>query len=372
MENKSNSTKSKTNASYWIIASIAVLALILSVIVYLQSPKKAGSEVDTRSVTLIDVGFDTPVTLQATSSEDEFNRYLEIVKDTFTECNELFDVYHTYEDHVSLMEINQKAHGKAIEVDPRIIEVLNEAFNVHEINPKFDVSQGNLIQVWKQQFDAETPALPDPEQIQQSINPDSMQAIKVVDNTIELTNDQTALDFGAIAKGYTTQLAAEKLEEAGMTSGFINAGGNIVLIGQKADGSDWRIGVQDPASSGSVLTFITDKPTSLVTSGDYQRYMEVDGKRYAHIIDPSTGYPSEYMRSVTVIHDNSDYCDAMSTALFSIPVEEGLELCAQNNLHAIWIVDKGSLDLPCDFQTELFDVYVTDQIKDQIQIKEQN
>ena len=370
MEMNSNSRKSKTNASYWIIASIAVLALILSVIVYLQSPKKAGSEVDTRSVTLIDVGFDTPVTLQATCSEDEFNKYLGIVKETFTECNELFDVYHTYDDHISLMEINQNAHDKAIEVDPRIIEVLNEAFKAHEINPKFDVSQGNLIKVWKQQFDAETPALPDPQDIQQAINPDSMNAIKVDGNTIQLTNDQVALDFGAIAKGYTTQLAAQKLEEAGLTSGFINAGGNIVLVGQKVDGSEWRIGVQDPESNGSVLTFITDQATSLVTSGDYQRYMEIDGKRYAHIIDPATGYPSEYMRSVTVINDKSVYCDAMSTALFSVSVEEGLALCEQYELQAIWIVDKGSLDLPADFQTEQFDIYATDQIKDQIQIKQ--
>lgn len=369
MEKNPNHSKSKTKASYWIIASLAVLALILSVIFYLQSPKKAGSEIDTRSVTLIDVGFDTPITLQATSTEDEFNQYLEIVKGTFTECNELFDVYHTYDDHISLMEVNQTAHGKAIEVDPRIIEVLNEAFKAHAINPKFDVSQGKLIQVWKKQFDAETPALPSPEEIEQSINPDSMNAIKVVDNTIELTNDQVALDFGAIAKGYTTQLAAEKLEEAGMTSGFINAGGNIVLIGQKVDGTDWRIGVQDPESSGSVLTFITDRATSLVTSGDYQRYMEIDGKRYAHIIDPATGYPSEYMRSVTVINDRSIYCDAMSTALFSISVEEGLTLCEQYGLQAIWIVDKGSLELPADFQTELYDIYVTDQIKNQIQIK---
>ena len=227
-----------------------------------------------------------------------------------------------------------------------------------------------MIQVWKQQFDAETPTLPDPQDIQQAINPDSMNAIKVDGNTIQLTNDQVALDFGAIAKGYTTQLAAQKLEEAGLTSGFINAGGNIVLVGQKVDGSEWRIGVQDPESNGSVLTFITDQATSLVTSGDYQRYMEIDGKRYAHIIDPATGYPSEYMRSVTVINDKSVYCDAMSTALFSVSVEEGLALCEQYDLQAIWIVDKGSLDLPADFQTEQFDIYATDQIKDQIQIKQ--
>lgn len=370
MENNTNNKTSKSNIPYWIFASLAVLALIVSVIFYLQSPKQAGKEVDTRSMTLIDVGFDTPVTLQATSTEDEFNQYLQIVKDTFIECNELFDVYHTYEDHTSLMEINQNAHGKPIEVDPRIIEVLNEAIKAHQINPKFDISQGNLIQVWKQQFDAQTPVVPSDEEIKNAINPDSMDAIQVVDNTIELTNDTVALDFGAIAKGYTTQLAAQKLEEAGMQSGFINAGGNIVLIGQKTDGSDWRIGVQDPESSGSVLTFITDKPTSLVTSGDYQRYMEVDGKRYAHIIDPSTGYPSEYMRSVTVINDQSVHCDAMSTALFCVSVEEGLEICAQNDLQAIWVVDKGSLDLPADFQTEQFDIYVTDQIKDQIQIKQ--
>lgn len=371
MENNSKPSTSKSgNVRYWVIASLAVLALIVSVVFYLQSPKKAGDEVESRTLTLTDVGFDTPITIKTTSTEDEFNKYVQIVQNTFIECNELFDVYHTYDDHVSLMEINESARNHPVEVDERIIEVLNDARKAHEINPKFDVSQGKLIQVWKQAFDAEEPALPALEDIEQSINPDSMDAVKVEGNTIELTNDIAALDFGAIAKGYTTQLAADRLEEAGMTSGFLNAGGNVILIGQKTDGSDWRVGVQDPDSNGSVLSYITSEPTCLVTSGDYQRYMIVDGKRYSHIIDPSTGYPSEYMRSVTVIHDDSAYCDAMSTALFCLPVEEGIALCEQSDLQAIWMVDTGSIDRTPDFQTEKLDIYVTPGIRDQIQMKE--
>lgn len=353
----------------WVILACCVLALCLFGYFYLQSPNRAGNEVKTRSITLTDVGFDTPVTFKTTGTERDFNTYVDIIESTYKECNELFDAFNTYPDKVSIKEVNDAPINTPVEVDERVIEVLNDSIQAHSVNSKFDVSQGKLTMLWKQAFDASTPALPNAAAIEAAKNPESMNAVVVKDNTITLTNEAAALDFGAIAKGYTTQLAADRLLEAGLDYGFLNAGGNVVLIGEKPDQEDWVIGIQNPDESDSLLTYRTQKPTCLVTSGDYQRYMEVDGKRYAHIIDPDTGYPAENMRSVTVIHEDSAYCDAMSTALFCMSIPEGMETCKQFDLDAVWIADKGTVDLTPDFSTDAFDIYVTDGLKDSITLK---
>ncbi len=364
--------KKKNSITGWIIAACCVLALSLCVSLYLNSPNKAGSEVKTRTITLTSLGFDTPITFKTTCSEDEFNEYLSIIKSTYTECNELFDAFNTYEDTTSLKAVNEKAHDGPVEVDEKVIEVLNDSIKAHNVNPKFDVSQGKLTFLWKQAFDTEPAALPDEKAIADSINHESMNGVVVKDDTIELTDPQADLDFGAIAKGYTTQLCADRLQDAGLEYGFLNAGGNVVLIGEKPDGEDWKVGIQNPDESDSLLTFTTRKPTCLVTSGDYQRYMMVDGKRYAHIIDPDTGYPETYMRSVTVIHEDSAYCDAMSTALFCMSIPDGLKTCAYLNLDAVWIADKGSVDLAPDLSTDAFDIYLTDGLKGSVALKVQS
>lgn len=364
--------KKKNSITGWIIAACCVLALSLCVSLYLNSLNKAGSEVKTRTITLTSLGFDTPITFKTTCSEDEFNEYLSIIKSTYTECNELFDAFNTYEDTTSLKAVNEKAHDGPVEVDEKVIEVLNDSIKAHNVNPKFDVSQGKLTFLWKQAFDTEPAALPDEKAIADSINHESMNGVVVKDDTIELTDPQADLDFGAIAKGYTTQLCADRLQDAGLEYGFLNAGGNVVLIGEKPDGEDWKVGIQNPDESDSLLTFTTRKPTCLVTSGDYQRYMMVDGKRYAHIIDPDTGYPETYMRSVTVIHEDSAYCDAMSTALFCMSIPDGLKTCADLNLDAVWIADKGSVDLAPDLSTDAFDIYLTDGLKGSVALKVQS
>lgn len=193
-----------------------------------------------------------------------------------------------------------------------------------------------------------------------------MEGIVVNGNTISFADDSISLDLGAIAKGFTAQKCKEILEKEGMQSGFINAGGNVVLIGNKTDGKAWNIGITKPDTSDSLVQFITDTPTSLVTSGDYQRYVEIGGKRYSHIIDPETGYPAEYVRSVTVIHEDSAWADAMSTALYCMSVQDGLEVCKEQNLSAVWFTDAGSLDLKPDFTTQGFDVYITPDLKEAI------
>ncbi|WP_301094621.1 FAD:protein FMN transferase, partial [Faecalibaculum rodentium] len=119
---------------------------------------------------------------------------------------------------------------------------------------------------------------------------------------------------------------------------------------------------------------VTKDPVTMVTSGDYQRYFEVDGKRYSHIVDPDTGYPVTWMRSVTVIGpaDQSEAADANSTTLFLMPVKESMEYAEKNGIEAVWITDKGEdTDVKPTYTTSLYDVYVSDGLQDVIRLSSQ-
>lgn len=367
-------SQSQDGFKWWLAFGICVLTLCFCVMLYIKSPQRAGNEVMSRTITLTDVGFDTPITFKTTSTENDFNHYVQIIEDTFTSCNEIFDAFNEYEDKNSLKTINNSPLNSPVVVDEKILEVWQDSQKAHELNAKFDVTQGKLTFLWKQAFEKEPSVLPSLEEINQSLNLESMQAFEVdlKNQTITRLNEQAELDFGAIAKGYTAQLTAQKLEEAGLEWGILNAGGNVVLIGQKPDEDPWKIGIQNPNGANSLLLYETMTPTSLVTSGDYQRYMEIDGVRYAHIIDPTTGYPALWMRSVTVIHDDSAYCDAMSTTLFCMSIQEGLDLCQNIGLEAIWIADATSQDLPSQepfLKTEEFNIYVTPGLQENVSLK---
>jgi thiamine biosynthesis lipoprotein len=369
-----NNKQEGKHVSFKVVLAVAVcfLALVTAVSFYLVNPVKSGESVETRSVTMIDAGFDTPITFQATCSEDDFVKYSDIVKQVFTENNALFDQYNSYEGTVSILDVNENAADSPVAVDEKVIELLQLAKEMHALNPKFDVAQGKLLSLWHDAREADTPYVPDADAIAAAIDPLGMDGLVIDEenSTVYFEDAGMALDLGAVAKGYTAQLAKEALEEAGCTEGFINAGGNVVLIGHKADDKPWVVGIQNPDGNSSIVTVTLENPTSLVTSGDYQRYMEVDGVRYSHIIDVETGYPADYMRSVTVLNDDSALADGLSTVLFSMSLEDGMTLCKENGYEAIWILEKGQSEQTPDLQTDTFDIYVTEGLKDIVKLSQ--
>lgn len=361
-----------SNLKGWILLSAAFLILIAAAVFFVQN--RGQSSVQVRDVTLTDVGFDTPVTFSATCTEEEFNKYLKIVTDTFQEYDQYFDQYHEYEDVNNVWTLNHEAARHPVEVEDAIIDLLQDSKEYMEQNSKFDITEGKILALWHDAREADTPYVPDEKEIEAARIHTGASGIVIDGNTVAFTDDTVQLDLGAIAKGYTAGVAAQKLQEAGLHNGFINAGGNVVLLGEKLDGSDWVIGIQSPDESGSVVQLVTKDPVTMVTSGDYQRYFEVDGKRYSHIIDPDTGYPVTYMRSVTVIApaDQSERTDAESTTLFLMPVKESMTFASEHDVEAVWITDKGQqTGVEPTYTTDLYDVYVSDGLKDSIRLTSQ-
>ena len=223
--------------------------------------------------------------------------------------------------------INQNAGLAPLTVEKDILTMLEKCHYFSELSEgAFDATIGPVMDLWG--FMDAVQRVPE----KQALN----DALTLVDyrlvmtdreqKTVFLPRDKMKIDLGGIAKGYATDLAAEELRRLGITSAIINAGGNVYALGAKPDGSPWRVGIQDPRDSEKIIAVLNVTDTSVVSSGDYKRYFTVDGIRYHHIIDPSTGEPAGKMTSVTVVAANSADADVLSTALFVTGPERGAEL----------------------------------------------
>lgn len=157
---------------------------------------------------------------------------------------------------------------------------------------------------------------------------------------IESALNSQNINLGGIAKGYITDKLIQKLRESNVKSALINLGGNTYAMGKKPTGENWKIGIQSPKDENILVGSITAENLAVVTSGDYQRYAEIDGKNYHHIFDPKTGFPAESgVRSVTVICENATLADVLSTTVFVAGVEDGNKILKENGAMGVFVTD---------------------------------
>ena len=203
---------------------------------------------------------------------------------------------------------------------------------------------GSVLALWhdaREQAleDPDRAALPDRSALEEAALHTDLSALELdlEAGTAFLTDPDMALDVGALAKGY----AVEQVAAAAPDHFLISVGGNVCATGPKPDGTPWTVAVENP-DGGDFLKLLYAEDRSVVTSGDYQRYFELDGVRYHHIIDPDTLEPAAYWRSVTVVAESSAAADCLSTALFTLPQAEGQQLLDQWGAEALWIGRDGA------------------------------
>ena len=169
--------------------------------------------------------------------------------------------------------------------------------------------------------------------------------IDEISSTVTLTDPEMTLDVGAIAKGYATEMIAKALEAKGVNGYVLNVGGNVRVLGAKPSGEPFTVGIENPSDGDEpYLAYLSMSGGSLVTSGSYQRYYIVDGKRYHHIIDKDTLMPAEGFVSVSVLTPHSGMGDALSTALFCMSLEDGMSLIASlPDTEAQWLLPNGTI-----------------------------
>ena len=297
-------------------------------------------------MTSFDAGFDTIFTLNGFAySQEEFTSYFQLMEKESFRYHMLFDKYNEYDGINNIYTINQNAGKQAVKVDSEIIELLLLAKEWHEkTDGVFDVTLGSVLTIWHE-YRTEGVALnklgeygkiPSKEQLEEASLYTGWDYIEIneIEQTVYITHEAVSLDVGAIAKGYAVEKLAIILEEAGLKYAVLNGGGNIRTINHKADHSPWKVGIKEPDTmvNESIDAFSLTISTSVVTSGDYDRYYIGEGDVHLHhIIDPRTLMPSENSRSVSIVYPNSGISDILSTVLTVLDFDDGVAFVNQYN-----------------------------------------
>lgn len=297
--------------------------------------------------------FDTFTTLSGYAKDQKtFDEAFAAVKEMFMHYHRIYDGYNAYEGINNLYYVNRHAAQGPVKAEPELIELLVWLRQTQpQLRGRVNVAMGAVLQLWHAYREAGV-AVPEMESLKaraQHVDFDKV-IIDEEAGTVYFADPELQLDLGAVAKGYTVEIVASRLLTSSMPSYIISAGGNVRCGEKPLDGrARWGVSIQDPDDVGidgnggrKDILYLTGK--SVVTSGDYQRYYMVDGVRYHHIIDPDTLMPGGEMRAVTIVTQDSGLADALSTAVFLMPYEEGRAFVdSLAGVEAYWVFDDGSV-----------------------------
>lgn len=298
--------------------------------------------------------FDTVITVTGYEyTKEEFDAEADNILSQFKEYHRLYSIYHRFDGLENLCTLNDVSDGshRTVAVDPRITDMLLYAKEMYSVTEStVNIAMGSVLSLWHSYRlsgtdNPEEAKLPPMDKlISAAAHTDISKLLIDTDNsTVTLADPLMKLDVGAIAKGYATECVARSLEERGVTGYVLNVGGNVRTVGSKPDGTPWTVGIENPLGD-EYLAYLQLSGESVVTSGSYQRYYYVDGKPYHHIIHPDTLMPAEGFTSVSVICADSGMGDALSTALFCMPQDEGSALVESlTGVEAMWVTDDGTM-----------------------------
>ena len=336
--------------------------------------------------------FDTITTyITYAKSEEDFNKQCEYIEEQLNYYDHIFDKYNEYDGINNVYTINQFAGKEAVKVDKALIdlvELCKERY--HTISSKVNIAFGSVISIWHDyRSEAESNngigTIPSLDELNKANKHTDINKI-IVDKdqqTIYIDDKETSLDVGATAKGYAIELIKDQLIEMGVESFILSGGGNVASYGNrlvKSDGSDYIdgcdehycVGIESP-QDGNYSHEPYDGNTydegilvvdnmSVVTSGDYQRFYEdINGIKYHHLIDPDTLYPAVYFRSVSIVCEDSGLADFLSSTLFLMEYEDGLELVnSLEGVEALWLLEDGKIRMS-DGLKDNENVYIFDK-----------
>lgn len=287
--------------------------------------------------------FGTRVEVIVASPDGEIGR--QAIATVLREFDRLHRDYHAWQPS-QLNELNTAiAAGRPQQVSPEMAELIGEAQKLSQRgNYLFDPGIGLLVKLWGFHADEFKAALPLTESLLkwQKQQP-SIADLSIKGNTIQSKNRAVALDFGGYLKGVALDRAAVILRSQGINNALINIGGNVMALGSKA-GKKWRVGIQHPRQSGPLATLELNDGEAIGTSGDYQRYFEIDGKRYPHLIDPRSAQPVDHTQAVSIVIPASSKAgtlsDAMSKPIFIAGPEHWRDMAQQLEIGLVLRVDR--------------------------------
>ena len=272
----------------------------------------------------------------------EGNNYIDTAVGEITRIEKLIS---SWDANSQTSEINRNAGIKPVTVDAELFQLIERAFGISKLTDgAFDISYASMDRIW--QFDGSMTEMPSEEEIKASVSKVGFQNI-ILDkakSTVFLKLEGMKIGFGAIGKGYAADKAKDLLISKGVPSGIINASGDMNTWGKQPNGKEWKVAITNPMDKNKVFALLPITNGAVVTSGNYEKFVNFNGKRYTHIIDPRTGYPSSGIISVTVFAPKAELADALATSVFVMGKEAGLDRINQlPKIECIIIDDKGNI-----------------------------
>lgn len=242
-------------------------------------------------------------------------------------------------------EINKNAGIQAVKIDKELFDLIERALSISKLTDgAFDISYACMDKLWK--FDGSMTTMPTTEEINASVARVGFDNIVLnkENSTVFLKLTGMKIGFGAIGKGYAADMAKELLMNIGVPSGIVNASGDMNTWGKQPNGKPWKVAITNPMNKDIAFALLPITNGAVVTSGNYEKFVNYNGKRYTHIIDPRTGYPSSGIISVTVFAPKAELADALATSVFVMGKEVGLNRINQlDKIECVIIDDKGNI-----------------------------
>ncbi len=293
--------------------------LILLLLTLVAAPMKS-QQISKRQLLLMGCRFEITV---VAFGEDQANDYIDKAIHEITRIEKLIS---SWDPHSQTALINRNAGVQPVKVDPQLFELIEHALAISRLTDgAFDITFASVVPIWK--YDGSMSALPDSVEMAASVSKIGYQHLLLnkADTTVFLSKPGMKIGFGAIGKGYAADKAKALLIKEGVVAGIINASGDMSAWGTQPDGKDWTVAITNPLNKQKAFAWLPIQDGAVATSGDYEKFITLNGKKYSHIIDPRTGYPSTGLVSVTIFSPKAELCDALATAIFVMGKDVGMD-----------------------------------------------
>ncbi len=263
------------------------------------------------------------------------------IEEAITEISRIEKLLTTFSDDSQTNQINASAGIQPVKVDKEVFDLIARSLRISELTQgAFDLSYGSIDKsLWN--FDKTMTSLPDIATAKSMVRLIDYRNIILdsANQTVFLKEKGMRIGFGGIGKGYAAECAKNLMKKQGVESGIVNAAGDLTTWGRQPNGKEWTIGIADPDAKNKPFSYLNISDMAVATSGNYEKFVVIDGKRYSHTIDPKTGLPVSGIKSVTVICPNAEIADAMATPIIVMGVRVGLDLVNQMRGIACIIID---------------------------------
>jgi len=272
---------------------------------------------------------------------DDHSWAYDCIEEAIEEIRRIEKLLTTFSDDSQTNIVNQNAGIAPVKVDKEVFDLIQRSKKISQLTQgAFDITYGSIDKrLWN--FDQTMTSLPDADEARKMVRLINYRNVILDEthSTVFLKEKGMRIGFGGIGKGYAAEKAKGLLQKMGVKSGVVNAAGDLTAWGHQPNGKPWTIGIADPNSGRKAFSYLNITNTSIATSGNYEKFVMIDGKKYSHTIDPKTGLPVRGIKSVTIICPNAEIADAMATPVMIMGIKVGLDMIDQMKGVACIIID---------------------------------